>query len=198
MVINKILEPIFSTPSNISILRVLNERMVGISGRESSRLSGLSLRTAQKSLSNLNKLGIVEKHIGNKEHVYKLNRKNFISKKIISLLLEFEKQFKIQIINLIKKHLQEPAVSVFIFGSVARGEESVKSDLDICIVYAKNISLIKEKVSFLGKELNKKFSINLAPFYISVNEFKKRIKLNKPPVNNIIKEGILVSGQRFD
>jgi predicted transcriptional regulator len=78
MIINNVLEHIFSSPSNVSVLRTLNSRMVGISGREVARISKLSNRTVQSVLANLESLGLVNRTIGGRDHLLTLNRNNKI------------------------------------------------------------------------------------------------------------------------
>ncbi len=53
MLVNKFLENLFSAPSNVSVLRVLNERVIGITGRETARLTSLTHRSALKTLTTL-------------------------------------------------------------------------------------------------------------------------------------------------
>ena len=103
MVINKVLEYILNPPSVIPVLRVLNERVAGISGREAARLSGLSIRAAQIALSKLTETKIVNRHIGGRDYLFNLNRDNFLTQNIISRLFDFEKDFKQNIFALIKK-----------------------------------------------------------------------------------------------
>ncbi len=194
MIVNNILDYIFTNVSNLAVLRVLNERVVGISGRETARLAGISLRSAQLSLDNLVSLKIIKRQIGGREHLFTLNRESFISKEIIIKLFSAEQKFKTSLYKEITDSLKISADSIILFGSVARKTESVQSDLDLCIVYSKNKNKIEKIVSSLRDELYDKYGVTLAPFYIIRNEFKKRVKKNKSPVNEIIKEGIIISG----
>ena len=59
MLVNKFIENLFSAPSNISVLRVLNQRVIGITGRETERLTNLTHRSALKALTTLEELGVV-------------------------------------------------------------------------------------------------------------------------------------------
>jgi predicted nucleotidyltransferase len=194
MIINNILNYIFTNSGNLAVLRVLNERVVGISGRETARLAGVSLRSAQLSLDNLVNLKIVKRQVGGREHLFTLNRESFISEEIITKLFSAEQKFKNSIYKEITKNLNPLAESIILFGSVARKEESLQSDLDLCIVYLKNKNKIEKIVSSLRDELYDKFGVTLAPFYITRSEFKIRAKKNISPVNEIIKEGIVISG----
>jgi hypothetical protein len=41
------------------------------------------------------------------------------------------------------------------------------------------------------------YGVTLAPFIISLPEFRKRAGSGKPPVNNILKEGKIIYGKQF-
>ena len=195
MVINNILQHIFSTPSNVAILRALNQRVVGVSGREVARISNLSTRAAQISLAQLEALGLIKRTIGGRDHLFIINRNNKIVSDLISYIFEYEQNLKHEIISLIKKKLSPALTSLIIFGSVARKEDDLNSDFDLCIVCNKNKSSAEVIVSSLRDKLSDDFNISLAPYYISEAEFKKRAKSNLSPVTDILKEGEVISGK---
>ncbi len=195
MIINKILNHIFSAPSNVSVMRVLNSRVVGISGRQTARDANLSIRTVQNALAHLEQLGLVSRTIGGRDHLFVLNRKNHIVKKLVSFLFEFENAFPQEIISIIKKNLGKECTSLIVFGSVARREESLNSDYDLCIVYNKNRNRFEGIVSELRDSLNTNYNIKLGPFYILETDFKKSAAKNISPINSIIEEGIVISGK---
>jgi len=115
MIINNLLQHIFSAPSNIIVLRTLNSRVVGISGRETARISKLSIRTVQNALAHLESLGLVNRTIGGRDHLFTLNRNNRIVTKLIKYIFEFEGEFKSEILSLIKKKLSASASSLILF-----------------------------------------------------------------------------------
>ncbi len=195
MVINNILDYILTNSGSLAVLRVLNEKMVGISGRETSRLSGMGLRSIQLALENLVILKIVTRQTGGREHLYTLNRDNFISNEIISALFSAEKRYKKSLFARIKDNLSDHTDSIILFGSAARNEETPKSDLDICLVYKNKIPTLEKIVHSLRDELFDEFGVTLAPFYLTRSEFKKRV--NKSPVDEILKEGIVISGKKI-
>lgn len=195
VIINKILEYVFRAPSNVTILRVLNERVAGISGRETARLTGLSLRTVQVSLANLEQAGIVKKFSGKREHLFILDRKKHLTKNLVEKIFLQEHGFHSAIKKSIKQKLGRECLSIILFGSIARRDEKIDSDYDVCIVFEKSKLKLEEKVSDLRTTLHTTFNISLAPFYISYAKFKEFASKDKPPVNNIIREGIVLSGK---
>jgi predicted nucleotidyltransferase len=178
-------------------MRELRFTKNGFSGREIAKRAGLSAPAAINSLSHLESLKIVNRQIGGRDHIFTLNFPNYFVKSILLQLLDAESKFYDSIINEIKKTLSKNTISVFLFGSVARKEESIQSDFDICIVYSglKDKKIVKDKVNVCRDLLHHNYGISLAPFYISVKEFQQRAKLKKTPINEIVKEGILLSGK---
>jgi predicted nucleotidyltransferase len=194
MIINKVLDYIFINTTNLAVLRVLNERVIGLSGRETARIAGISLRAAQLSLSGLESLKIVNRHYGGREHIFTLNRNNYIVREIISNVFSAEDLFRDSVFKNIKTRLVKLTDSVILFGSVARHEEKIDSDLDICIVYSEGLKNIEKAVNRLRDELNEEYGVTLAPFYVTLKELKKRARHRKSPVDSIINEGKVLSG----
>jgi len=195
MLINKFLEKVFSAPSNVTVLRILNERVTGLTGRETARLAGITHRSALKTLSTLESLKIVKRQTGGRDYLFTLNRNNYIAQNIITKIFENEQQFFFKIKSLIKKRIGKYSTSLIIFGSVARKEEKIDSDLDLCIVFQKDKNILAEKVHLLADDLMEYFSVHLAPFYISKSEFKRRAKIGKAPIKDVIENGIVISGK---
>jgi predicted nucleotidyltransferase len=194
MIVNRVLDYIFINTTNLAVLRVLNERIIGLSGRETARIAGISLRAAQLSLNGLESLKIVNRHYGGREHIFTLNRNNYIVKEIISYIFYAEELFRESIFKKIKSKLAKLTDSIILFGSVARHDEKIDSDLDICIIYSKGLKNIEKAVSHLRDEINENFGVTLAPFYITLKEFNTRARRHKSPVDSIISEGKVLSG----
>ena len=195
MIINKVLDHIFSSQGTVKVLRVLKNSVVGLTGRQIASLAGITHQAAHNSLANLESLKLVNRVIGGSSHLFSLNRNNFITKNIIESVFNSENDYRDSIISIIKKAISKHSISVILFGSVARKEESVESDLDLCIVYDKEKKILEKRVNTLQDNLYKEFGVTLAPFYISSQEFRKRAATKKPPVNEILKEGIVISGK---
>lgn len=195
MIINRFLNNLFTAPSIISVLRQLNMRNDGLTGREVARLENITHRTALKSLDNLESLNLVTKRVAGKSYYYTINRNQYIYKEIISVIFEKELEYKQKVFNEIKSVKNENLISTIIFGSVARKEETYKSDLDVCFIYKKNKSAIEEKINNLRDKIYDNYGVSLAPFYITVNDFIAKAKKSLPPVNNILEEGIVISGK---
>lgn len=195
MIIHNVLDEVFSTRSNIKVLRVLNKYLVGLSGREVARLSQLSPKNCFITLTSLENLGLVKRERGTGQHSFTLNRTQLFNKEIIVPLLEKEIDYRNSINDVIIKKLRKVTKSIILFGSVVRKEETINSDYDVCIVYEKQKRII-EKIIYeeISPVLRRKYNIYLSPFLITVAEFKRLSKKSNSAVPDIIKEGKIISG----
>lgn len=197
MIFNKVLNHIFSSSSHIAVIRSLQYHKIGITGREIARLSGLSPKSALYALSSLENIKIVNRVVGGRDHLFTLNRQNYLVKNGIIPLLQIENKFLPQLLEIIKQKLAKHCISIILFGSVARSNETTESDLDICFV-VQNKSSQKDIVQIihdLQDQIFNEFGASLAPIYFTHDEFRKKAAKNLSPVNNIIKEGVLISGR---
>ena len=196
MVINDVLDEVFSTWSNVAVFRVLNKYAIGLSGREVARLAGMSAKNCIITLSSLENMGLVNRVRGGRDHLFTLNRDHFLVKEGIIPLLDVEDKYSEAVFKDIKKKLKKKCNSVYVFGSVARKEEDTDSDLDLCIIYDKENQkeALEEAMYGLQSLLRKKYTVNTSPFYISATQFAIKAKKNKPPVAEVIKDGKLLFG----
>lgn len=197
MIVNKILDYVFATWSNIAVLRVINRVKIGLSGREIAKQASMSAPSCFEALSSLENLNIVTRQRGGREHFFFLNREHYIVKKIVITILNSERNFAESIYSDIKEGLGKHSSSLIVFGSTARREEKIESDLDLCIVYgnSRSKSKVEDIITDINLSLFRKYGVSLSSFYISEREFAKRAKLKKSPVTDIIKEGIVLSGK---
>jgi predicted nucleotidyltransferase len=98
------------------------------------------------------------------------NLHNFLSSAIIDYLKE-----KIAVLS-----------SVVIYGSIARGEDTENSDLDLLI--------IGQKVRLDLKKFEEKLGREIIPLFFKFSEWKKQAKENRGFYQNVIVDGIVVYG----
>ncbi|MGA2623863.1 MAG: nucleotidyltransferase domain-containing protein [Bacteroidota bacterium] len=92
-------------------------------------------------------------------------------------------------------NLGSPAVSAVLFGSVARGEETPMSDLDMCCIVKKEKQkeIVRERLDAVSSELYRKFGVKVAPVYFTVEELQKKSKSSL--VKSILSHGIVIAGK---
>ena len=195
MVIHRALDEIFRTWSNVAVLRALIDTNAGFSGNEVARVAGMNPRSAFKALTSLEELGIVNRVVGGRDHIFSLNREHFLVQEIILKIYPIESKFLDEIINALSVILKGHVYSAVIFGSVARKEEKSLSDLDICCIVNSRLELlfVRDLLDKKSSALNKKYGIRLAPIVFMKAQFlrKKKTKL----IKKIAAEGILITGK---
>ncbi|MEO8232270.1 MAG: nucleotidyltransferase domain-containing protein [Ignavibacteriota bacterium] len=189
------LDKVFISPAIIVILRELSKRKAGITGREIARQTGQTHRTALKALDNLEVLKLVNREVAGKAYSFTLNRQHYLNKNIVANIFEVEKNFLSNINKDIKTGLCKYSESVILFGSVARHEDNYKSDFDICVVYKISKESAENSISELRENLNTKYGITLAPYFISMKNFAERAKKKKAPMADILKDGKVICGK---
>jgi len=195
MIVNRVLDEIFRTWSNVAVLRALLDTNTGFSGNEVARVAGMNPRSAFKALTSLEELGIVNRIVGGRDHIFTLNREHFLVQEIILKIYSTESKFPEEIKNALSAILKKHVYSAVIFGSVARKDEKPLSDLDICCIVNSPLELlfVRDLLNKKSHALNKKYGIKLAHMIFLKDAFlrKRKSKL----IKDIVKEGILITGK---
>lgn len=195
MKIHRVLDEVFRTWSNVAVLRALIDTNTGYSGNEVARVAGMSPRSALKALTLLEGLGIINRQVGGRDHIFTLNREHFLVDQILINLFDAEIKFREEFIKYLATILKKRVYSAVIFGSVARKEEEIYSDVDICCIVDRQFDAINIRAELAKKEgqLYKKFGVKLAPVIFLKDQFMRKRK-NKL-IKTIVSEGILITGK---
>lgn len=139
--------------------------------KEILRLTGMGVATIKRELDRMLAAGILSMtHIGNQHH-YQANPECPIYEELLSVV---KKTFGV--VDVIQSALL-PLVSVidfsFVYGSVAKSEETTSSDIDLLVVteslaYADLMDLLTDAEMQLGRPIN--------PSIYTAQQIKKRIK----------------------
>jgi len=195
MVINRVVDEILRSWSRVAVLRALLDARTGCTGNEVARRAGMSPLAALKALSSLELLGIVYRQRGGRDHIFTLNRSHFMVARGLAPLYEAELAMPGALRGMLAKLLQRRVESGFIFGSVARKEETAESDLDLCCIVQTESGgeLVRQVLERNCHMLRERFGVKLAPFIITSIEFRKRAR--SPLMVGMMRENILVAGR---
>lgn len=100
--------------------------------REISTITNLPIRAVQREVEKLVKIGLVEKQIRGNRKYYRCRRDFPIFEELKSIILK-----TVALGNVLKDYLQKKKEKIelaFIYGSFAKGEENISSDIDLLIV----------------------------------------------------------------
>jgi predicted nucleotidyltransferase len=197
MVFHRVLDHIFSTWSHIAVLRVLQDAARGLTGREIARLSSMSHRSCLKALTSLEDLHVLARQRGGRDHLFSLNRNHVLVSDAILPMLEVERRFLGQLEEYLKEHLRRRAVTVILFGSVVRRQETAHSDLDVCLLIRAPAEkdTVREHVHSLAPVVQQRFGARLSPLIFTAAEFARGAKSKKSPMKEIVNEGKVIAGK---
>jgi predicted nucleotidyltransferase len=114
------------------MLRVLLRGGPPMTGRALARVAGLKQSTAQRALTRLRDAGLVIAEHAPPAIVYRANTDHLAMPALVALL-RLEEQLRLRIVEHVAGWQQRPE-SVVVFGSVARGQATATSDVDILVV----------------------------------------------------------------
>jgi len=171
----------------------MNSDNQGYCLNEIAKSTGISCGTIYPSLTELLETRIVLQRKVGRSLLYTVNKNHILFHKIKELI-DFEKK-SLQIVaeefasSIPKKNIK----AIVLFGSVARGEFTEKSDIDVLIVY-KNKNLKKE-IDYLIDKLLDTYDVHIIPVFLTEKEIRERIKIFDNFIINLINEGRLLYGE---
>lgn len=147
--------------------------------RELERRSGLAVRTVEKELARLTKLGLIDRRVDGNRRYYTASKAHPLYPEIRGLVLKTT-----GLADVLRNALQkEQRVSVaFIFGSVAQGRERAHSDIDLLAVgdigLRELVKLLHGISDAVGREIN--------PKAFSPEEFRRRNRNEDPFLSRVL------------
>lgn len=131
-----ILEALFGGPGRTAVLRLLATQTSELTGRQVAELTGLSQPGAARALEHLARMGVVQRRRAGRAILHQLDRDNLLVQSIVVPALTAEAHVIEDIIAELRDAFGASAVSVVLFGSVARGQSRPGSDIDVLVVTA--------------------------------------------------------------
>lgn len=149
------LNELFSSKTRVEVLKLfLFNPDNSFYQRQISHLTNQPIRGVQRELEKLSRIGLLQKSIDGNRVYYRVNREHPIFEDLKNIFFKCE-----GLAEALKENLRDRKIDFcFIYGSYARGEESLLSDIDLMLigdVSSKEISSILSNVrTQLSREIN--------------------------------------------
>lgn len=132
------LDDLFASRSHVRVLRALagSPRGLAVSGRDVGRRAGISHPRAAEVLSELTAQGVVRMDRRPGAHAYQLEEQHVLTDRVRGLF-EWEAELYDELLSVLRSEVLGANVGVreaYLFGSVARGEATPRSDIDLAVV----------------------------------------------------------------
>jgi len=195
MISQNVLESIFGSPAKIRILRVLSASPQPLSGRQVGELSRLSHRGAIQALESLVELGAVRQRRAGAAYQYSLSRGNAAVETIIAPSLKAEASMLDDLKRNITAHFRGKAVSLTLYGSLARGTGKRGSDIDVLAVARdeQRKKELEDKAAASTSFFRERYHAVLSLHCYTLIELSS--KKNLPLLKSVIQEGAALSGK---
>ena len=149
--------------------------------RQIAREVDASVGAVQRELENLSKVGlIVRKSVGS-QVFYQANRNAPIFREMHALVNKTVGIFSI--LQAALQPLSKRIVVAFVYGSVAREEETTQSDVDLMVVGKATLDEVLSRISPVEKSIGRPIN----PTVYSVAEFKSKIASRNHFLNAVLK-----------
>ena len=141
-----------------------------INQRRISKLVNATPSGVAKALKELEEkeLVVIEKDEYMNLNLITLNRTSVVLR--FKQLENLKQVYELKLVNFLEENF--PGTTIILFGSYARGEDTVKSDVDIAIIEGKERVI---NLEFFEKTLERHININ---FYKSLKQVNKELKEN--------------------
>jgi predicted nucleotidyltransferase len=198
------------TPKVIMILKTMSKDLSKwYYTRELAKLSKVSLGTVSNEFNKLAKEGLVEQKIEGQEKYYKLNLANSRTRKLCELF-EIDKREKLYKENRkiawvledftkrVSDFIQE-VQSIILFGSMARGQATPQSDIDILVLVPNSeegqFKKLMDTIDKLATEVSGRYPVKLVPVVMMTKDFEQSVKDKKRFTTDVLQDGIVLFGQ---
>ena len=189
------IERMLGSNAKIKILRVLAEVRTAYNLKALQQETSLSSGILSISLKDLVDERILVKIKGNrKERLYKFNTDSPYATAVLELFKTEKTRQRKDVIMLDVWHALAKVFNknknkidlMLLFGSHARGEATLDSDIDILFILKKGVD--EKKVKNKIKKIDKR----VQPLILSMDNFMSNVKNNTPLTQNLKKDGILI------
>ncbi|MBI2082197.1 MAG: nucleotidyltransferase domain-containing protein [Deltaproteobacteria bacterium] len=200
MIFSNFLDEILGTKMKVNILRKLAAGNP-LSGRQIAIQIGMGVWSCHQALKELLNTGVLELTHAGKSFLYKMNKGSYLVREILVPLFQKEKDAFHHFMEKILHPLKPLAESVILFGSVARGNETTFSGIDILVVVSdeEGKSDVQRILAQKRLPLLTEFGGNLlVPYVLSVSELRNKISQNHPLMGKIYSEGKLLFGRGIE
>lgn len=169
------LEHVFGTKARVKLLRRLSRESQPLTARQLGELTGLNHRSVVEALEPLAELGVVDKRHAGPSYLYTLARDSLVTQSIILPALEAEGGLPSALRDEIVSMFSAEAVSIVLFGSVARGEATCGSDVDVLVVAADEQAraVLEERALEVGHTFFRSFGRSLSVHCVTLSDVRR-------------------------
>lgn len=166
-------------------------------GRELARMAGSPASKVVAVLERFRLAGLVDRRTVGRSNLWTANRGHIIITELAGIFV-LERALPTRLSEEIRAATADPRISrVALFGSLARAEETMGSDVDIMVMvrHQRDLDPARLIIDSLEMRIRTLFGLRLAPIFHTEAELPRLRRL--PLFKNILKEGKMIRGVPF-
>lgn len=196
------LDQIMSSAGKVRLLRALSATAAPVSGREAADAAGIAVQPAQRALAELVTMGVVRREQTRSQHLYTLNRENYLVQSITPLFRVEEERVARVFAELgrLGTQLRSSIEGLYLYGSAARGEDRIGSDFDVLAVAssADDVNGVHEALAEHAEQLYTRHGLRLSAVVIDQDKLRTMHGDGDPLVRELSRDNRRITGKRLE
>lgn len=182
------------------VLRVLALTDITLTGRQVAALTGgaVSQKAVSTILNDLVVSGIVHRDFKGSAYLHRLNRDHLAADAIVALAT-----MRIRLLDALEATIaewKEQPVGVWLFGSMARGDGSPASDIDLLVIRSETTSednrVWMSQLDAMTHDVTLWTGNECRILEYGHHEIRELVEQREPLLRSVLNEGILIEGDR--
>ena len=189
------LNKILGTEANVRVLRELVRHGGALGASRLARDAGLSRQGAHNALDVLSSAGVLEELGAGRSVLYQVDTRHPLTLALKALFQAEETRVQ-AILDAVREAVQAPEIiGAWIYGSFARGEDDLASDLDIAVLTDRpDLAAIEHVRELLDLAADK---LGFTPSVVGIDRMDaERMSDGEPWWNNLVREALVIKGGR--
>lgn len=194
---HRVLDALLGQGSRVALLRALVMMSGEHTGRELARLVRIDPKACHVALQALADSGVVRMRRVGRAIAYSLNEHHAVVETMLRPLFEREQQLLESFAEDLGARLLVRPESIVVFGSVARGEEELRSDIDVLIVVreGRQVEPARAAAAAAVPALVERYGAVPQVLVEEVGRFRSRVRRGDPLRREIVRTGKVVKGR---
>ena len=190
------IENLLGSRSRIAVLRVIHGVSVPLNASQIAVRAKLSHVAAASVLSDFASMGVILSSPAGRATVHWLNRESVYVENMLEPLLQAERDVPEDLVDDLAGAFQDEAVSVVLFGSYARGDQTPGSDVDVALVAddTDKKSVLESAIAAYASEFRSRFGASLSALTYTRREAEALWDTSPNLAESLRRDGIVVSG----
>jgi predicted nucleotidyltransferase len=200
MKLHDYLEEVIGSKTSIALVRALLTHQGKVfTVRGLAKTAGVSASEASLVVRQLEEAGVLRLQPIGRSFLVTLNEQSFVVQRIMKPVIRAESETISELVKLLKGcfvQMEEEAgiQSVYLFGSVVKGEERKDSDVDLLVISG-DFEKASGVVSRTQEKVAAAFNKQLSPLIWSEGELVRKKSKNSELINSMASSHILVAGK---